>query len=327
MARGRKHQPLQGAFAAALAGAVLALPASAATTLTVGKSVATSDPIMAVNVGAEAGLFKQRGLDLKIVDFAGGSKMAQAMAAGSIDIADGAGTEMALEAKGVPMMAVCESSATFPFLSLGVSGDSPAKSLKDLKGGKIGVSSPGSLSDWLAHELSRKEGWGEDGVTSVAIGGGTESVLAGLRGHLVDAAVAGTSLFLDMEQNKTGRLLAPVTDFEGPAASGMIFASNRLIASDPDAVRAFVAGWIDSVAYIFAHKAETVRIESAVTGLPESVMAKAYDIDMAGHLFVRDCKFDAESLSTLQRSFIDLKLLSAPPDMSKLYTEAYLPKS
>ena len=30
---------------------------------------------------------------------------------------------------------------------------------------------------------------------------------------------------------------------------------------------------------------------------------------------------------TLKRSFVELGLLSAPPDMSKLYTEAYLPNA
>jgi transposase len=43
-------------------------------------------------------------------------------------------------------------------------------------------------------------------------------------------------------------------------------------------------------------------------------------------MFTKDCKFDAESLATLKRSFVDLKLLATPPDMSALYTEAFLPK-
>jgi NitT/TauT family transport system substrate-binding protein len=315
---------IRPAFLLTVGMALMSLPASGATTLVVGKSVATSDPIMAVNVGAAEGIFEKRGLDLKIIDFMGGSKMAQAMAAGSIDIADGAGTEMALEAKGVPMLAVCESSDTFPFLSIGVPWDSPIKSLDQLKGKKIGVSSPGSLTDWLAHELSRKEGWGTDGVTSVAVGGGTASALASLREHLVDAYIGGTSLFLDLEEKKEGRMLAPVTDWEGAAASGMIFASNRLIQSDANAVRAFVAGWVDTVAFIRTHKDETVKIEAGVTGYPESVMSKEYDITLS--MFHPDCKFDAQSLETLQRSFLDLKLLDTAPDMSKLYTETYLPK-
>jgi ABC-type nitrate/sulfonate/bicarbonate transport system substrate-binding protein len=107
-------------------------------------------------------------------------------------------------------------------------------------------------------------------------------------------------------------------------AAGTIYASKKLIDSNPDAVRAFVAGWIETVDYMRAQKAETVKIESEVTGFPESVMSKEYDLTLG--MFTKDCRFDAESLATLKRSFVDLKLLSAPPDMTTLYTEAFLPK-
>jgi ABC-type nitrate/sulfonate/bicarbonate transport system substrate-binding protein len=320
------HEAAQSMIALVLGAAITTLPATAATKLTVGKSITTSDPEMAVDVGEAVGIFKKHDLDLKILNFQGGSKMTQALVAGSIDIADGAGTEMAHVAKGAPMMAVCESSSTFPFVAIGVAWDSPIQSLKQLKNKKIGITSADSLTDWLAHDLARKEGWGDDGVTSVAIGGAASSIIAGLTRHLVDASIANTSLFLKLQEEKRGRLIAPITDFEGPAASGMIFATDSLVAKEPDAVRAFLAGWIESVDYIITHKAETVKIESAVTGFPESVMAQAYDIDTKGHLFVKDCRFDEESLATLKRSLVDLKSLPASTDMSKLYTEAYLPK-
>ena len=154
---------------ASLAAAASAPAAFAETSLTVGKANATSDAIIPVNIGDELGIFKKHGLNLKIIDFGGGSKMAQAMAAGSIDIGDGAGTEMAFTAKGGPMLAVCESTGPAPFLGVGVPWDSPVKTLDDLKGKKIGVSSPGSFSDWSAHRLAAYKGWGEDGVMSVAI--------------------------------------------------------------------------------------------------------------------------------------------------------------
>jgi hypothetical protein len=54
------------------------------------------------------------------------------------------------------------------------------------------------------------------------------------------------------------------------------------------------------------------------------VMARDYDLTIG--MFTKDFKFDAESLATLKRSFVDLKLLATPPDMSTLYTEAFLPK-
>ncbi|MFZ3352925.1 MAG: hypothetical protein WA268_18905 [Xanthobacteraceae bacterium] len=44
-----------------------------------------------------------------------------------------------------------------------------------------------------------------------------------------------------MEDKKTGRLLVPVSSYEGSIASGALYASDQLIKTDPAAVRAFVA--------------------------------------------------------------------------------------
>jgi len=67
-----------------------------------------------------------------------------------------------------------------------------------------------------------------------------------------------------------------------------------------------------------------VNIESAVTGFPPSVMSREYDLTIG--MFSSDCRFDAQSLATLKRSFMDLQLLKEAPDMSKLYSETFLPK-
>jgi len=313
------------AVSAIAAALILGADAAAAqTALTVGKSAPNADPIIPVNVGERLGIFKKHGLDLTIVDFGGGARMTQAMTAGSIDIGDGAGTEMAYVAKGAPMLAVCETAGPAPFLGVGLPLDSPIRSLAELKGKKIGVSTSGSLTDWLTKELARTQGWGPNGVTAVTIGNAVASITAAFRERLVDADISTTSLFLTMEANKTGRLLFPVTEFAGKLAAGALFASNRLIETNPDAVRAFVAGWVETVDYIRAHKAEAVKLQSAITGFPESVMAREYDLTIG--MFTKACEFDAESLANLKRSFVDLKILSTPPDMSKLYTEAFLPK-
>ena len=320
-------QSRRGLAVAAIVAVLAAVPkvaASAETTLTVGKASATSDAIIPVDVGDQLGIFKKHGLALKIIDFGGGSKMAQALAAGSLDIGDGAGTEMAFVAKGAPMIAVCETTGPAPFLGIGVPWDSPIKKLEDLKGKIIGVSSPGSFSDWSGHELARKFGWGENGVTTVAIGGGAAPAGAAFKTHQIDAAIGGASMFLAFEETKDGRLLAPVSSYEGNVASGALYASNQLIQSNPDAIRAFLAAWVETVDYMRAHKAETVKIESGITRFNENVMSKEYDLTIG--MFSDACHFDAESLATLRRSFIELKLLEQEPDMSKLYTEAFLPK-
>ena len=309
---------------AALLAAAPSVPAAAEATLRVGKANANSDAIIPVNVGDQLGIFKKHGLTLEITDFGGGSKMVQALAAGAIDIGDGAGTEMAFVAKGAPMVAVCMSTGPAPFLGIGVPWDSPVRKLEDLKGKVIGVSSPGSFSEWSARQLARHFGWGDDGVKTVAIGGGAAPARAAFRTNLVDAAISSTSQFLAFEQAKEGRLIAPVSVYEGNVGSGALFAANNLIASNPDAIRAFLAGWIETVNYMRANKAETVKITSGVTHFGEAVMARQYDLTIGMH--TKDCRFDPEALATLRRSFVEMKLTEGEPDMAKLYTEAYLPK-
>jgi NitT/TauT family transport system substrate-binding protein len=298
--------------------------AAFASTLNVGKADANASAIIPVNVADKLGLFKKHGLDVKISDFTGGSKLSQAMVAGSIDIGVGAGTEMAFVAKGAPIIAVCNDTPPIPFIGIAVPWDSPIHSVDQLKGKKIGISSAGSLTDWLARELAQHQGWGSDGVTRVAIGNGAAAVLAAFRTNAIDADISVTSNIFNWEEKKEGRLLIPVSRFVGNIAAGAIYATQHLIATDPEALREFLAVWLETIDYISKHKAETVKLESEITGYSETVMAKEYEVTKS--MFSKDCKFDADSLANLKRAFIDQKLVESPPDMSKLYTEAFLPK-
>jgi ABC-type nitrate/sulfonate/bicarbonate transport system substrate-binding protein len=293
-------------------------------TLSVGKADANASPILPVNVADKLGLFKKHGLDVKIANFTGGSKMSQAMVAGSIDIGVGAGTEMAFVAKGAPIIAVCDDAPSIPFIGIAVPWDSPISKIDQLKGKKVGISSAGSLTDWLARELAHHEGWGPDGVTRVAIGNGAAAVLAAFRTHAIDADISVTSNIFNWEEKKQGRLLIPVSKYVGNIAAGTIYATRHLIATNPEALRSFLAAWLETVDYMSKHKAQTVKIESEVTGYSESVMAKEYDNTKG--MFSKDCKFDADSIANLKRAFVDQKLVASPPDMSKLFTEAFLPK-
>ena len=322
-----KHH-LRGALLGALAFAC-SLPlspstASAGGTLSVGKADANSTAFLPVHVAEKLGLFKAHGLELKLSDFTGGSKLSQAMTAGSIDIGLGAGTEMALIAKGAPTQAVCDIMSPIPIIGIAVPWDSPVRTIDQLKGKKIGISSAGSLTDWLAKQLAHHQGWRPEDVTSVAIGNGAAAAIAGFRTNAIDADIAVTSNIFNWEEKKEARLLVSASSFVGNIAAGTIYATQTLIATDPDALRRFLAAWVETVGYIDTHKAETVKIESEVTGYSESVMAKEYDLT-AG-LFSHDCKFDADSIANLKRAFVDQKLVETPPDMSKLYTDAFVPK-
>jgi ABC-type nitrate/sulfonate/bicarbonate transport system substrate-binding protein len=104
----------------------------------------------------------------------------------------------------------------------------------------------------------------------------------------------------------------------------MFYATNKFIASNPDAIRRFLAGWFETIDFMFANKAETVALARKVTNYSESVENREYDAVMP--MFSRDGKFNPKALETLSRSFVELKLLETEPDLSKYVTEEFLPK-
>lgn len=309
-------------FAAAVTA--LAPPTRAADVLHVGKADRAATPIIPTDVGVRTGIFAKHGLDVKVANFSGGGKLHQAIVAGSIDIGVGAGPELALIAKGSPELGITEVYPSVRFIGIALPEDSPIHTVAELKGKKMGVSSIGSLTYWLALELARTKGWGPHGIVPVAIGNGSASIIAAFRTHAVDADIAATSVIFDMEAEKVGRLLIPASDYEGNLGAGMIFATKHLIATNPGAIRRFLDGWFETIDFMHKHKAETVKIMSEVTGFPQAVEAKEYDLTISG--FSNTGKFDKQSLANLQRSFIDLKLVDTKLDMKKLYTERFLPK-
>ncbi len=312
-------------LAVALALAAAAAPASHATdTLRAGKASPTAFAMLPFEVGMAEGIYQKHDITLEIIDFGGGAKLHQAMAAGSIDVGAGSGAELAMVAKGSPELAVCNAAGPPLFIGIVVPYDSPVRKAEDLKGKKIGVSSPNSMTYWMGLELARHYGWGDDGVTLVTLGGETAAVVAALKTHMIDADIGGSSTAFQLEEHKEGRFLMPVSDYLGNMSSDTVFASKKLIAEKPDTVRRFIAGWLDAVAFMRADKAETVKVARKMTGFDEEVQSREYDQSIA--MFTNDCRFDAQSLATLKRSFADLKLLDPVPDLATTYTEEFVPQ-
>src|SRR6266478_1554473 len=104
----------------------------------------------------------------------------------------------------------------------------------------------------------------------------------------------------------------------------VIFAADKLIAARPQAVRGFLKGWFETIAFMRKNKAETVAIASEVTYKDAEINSRVYDELMP--MFSDDGKFNASALATLAKSYVELQLLPQEPDMTALSTEAFLPK-
>jgi ABC-type nitrate/sulfonate/bicarbonate transport system substrate-binding protein len=304
--------------------ATLAAPriGRAATKLRVAKANPHAISFAPVDVGLAKGFFP--GLDIEIVNFAGAAKAMQGLISGAADIYLGGGTDLAFEVKGVPITAVAALAGPPLLLTIIVPYDSPIKIADDLKGKKVQVSTVGSTTDWLVKQLAEVKGWGPDGITTVALGGELSAQIAALRMHQVDAIVGTSSVAFELEEKKEGRLLIPTAAYVKDFLLHAIFATNTFLQSDPNAVRAFLKGWFQSVAFMRANREETLKIIVPVTQVDAAAEGKEYDLVMP--MFSADGKFDdPKALDVMAQSFIDLKILDAKPDLTKFITEKYLP--
>lgn len=309
--------------AAALAVGLAAPRARAADILRVGKGFPSLFQFTPLDVGVQEGIFKKHGLDIEISTFAGDAKMQQALAAGSIDIGIGSGPGLAFVAKGAPDLGVAEEAGPPLGITLAVLAKSPITALADLKGKIASISSVGSQTEWMIRELSRQQGWGPDGIKMVALGA-VPAQLAALRTGEVDAVPFDITTAYKLQQAGEVRILLKFGDIVKNYVNHVIYASDGVMAHHPDELRRFLAAWFETVAFVKSHKEDTVRIAAAVLEIPQPVVGRVYDETI--RMLSDNGRFDPKGLAVLRRSFVEMKMLPAEPDMAKLYTEKFLPR-
>src|SRR5215468_1751896 len=249
---------MAAALSAVLAFA-LAPPALAQTKVRVGQPQAGTFQFVPLQVGIETGIFRKHGIDVEVSSFSGGPRVQQALAADSIDIGLGSGPELALAAKGAPEIAVAAMADAPYSVLLATLRDSPIKTAADLKGRTISISSKGSLTDWLARELSRRQGWGPDGFKTAPLGS-TAAQMAALKTNQIDGMIVEANAGYRMEEDGSGRVVVQFSDLIKTFHIYVIYARKGFAAQNPEAVRNFLAGWFDTIAYMQAHRAETIDI-------------------------------------------------------------------
>jgi NitT/TauT family transport system substrate-binding protein len=301
--------------------AVTAIPAGAET-LRVGKASRDAFSFVPVDVGMRTGIFKNNGLDIEISSFGGDARVQQAMAADGIDIGLGSGPGLAFIAKGSPIKGIAAMAGPPLLFALVVRNDDTVKTVDDLKGRKVGVSTVGSVTSWIVSEVSRQKGWGLAGIEQVTIGDDA-SRIAALKTKSFDAAIVNLAVALNYVQRGEGRVLLRFGDLVKDFHIHVIFATDKAIADKPDTLRRFLKGWFETIAFMRANKVKTVEIAMEIMGTEAATTAAIYDELMP--MFSDHGRFDPKALAVLQRSFVEMKTLPQEPDMLKLTTEAFLP--
>ena len=292
--------------------------------ITLGVGGKTSLYYLPLTIAERLGHFKEQGLDVTINDFRGGAQSLQALAGGSVDVVTGAYEHtIRMQAKGQDVRALIEL-GRFPGIVVALRKEKAAgyKSAADLKGMKIGVTAPGSSTNFFVMYLMSKAGLKPADASYIGVGIGPSAVAAIKKGEL-DALSNLDPVMTKLEQDGDIKIIADSRTEEGTRAifggsnpAAVLYSRQDFIEKNPNTAQALVNAfyktlkWLekatpeeiaatvpedyylgDKPLYIAAVKAN--KPVYSLTGLiPPAGMKSAADMLLAFDDELRDAKID-----------------------------------
>jgi NitT/TauT family transport system substrate-binding protein len=318
--RYRQGSAFGGAVLAALVYGIV--PAPAADKVSAGKAADVAWTFTVLDVGMAEGIFQKYGIDVDISSYAGDAKLQQALASNSLDFGLGSGPSMAFTVKGAPTIAVAAFAAEPRNISITVNADSPIKTVADLKGKLLGVTTAGSLTEWLAKQMAIQEGWGENGVRIAALGS-FQASLPALETHQIDGIVVAVESGYQLEEKHVGRIIVGMERYAPHFITHVVFARKDLVRDKPDLVRRFLQGFFATIHFMKTNKDATIAIGEKVLNLSPAVMNHTYDYEIS--MFEDDGHFDPQAVETIKNSFVGMGTLSERPSDDQLFTTQFVP--
>src|SRR5262245_15073649 len=189
-----------------------------------GKSLTT----MIFEMSIRRGHFKQQGLDVKLITIRQSDVIVKAIMAGELNFMSIIPTAILASVRGLPIRTIAVNVDNAPYVLV---GRPQIKSMSDLKGKKIAVSSLGGTSTLSVREIvARKVLEPDRDVIYLAVGG-SETRSGAMAAGFVDAALVTVPLNYNLERQGYNRL-AWGPDFvrypmNGISGSPDFFAANR----------------------------------------------------------------------------------------------------
>ena len=218
------------------------------------------------------GYFKEQGLDVTVNDFRGGAQSLQALVGGSVDVVTGAYEHtIRMQAKGQDIKAVIEL-GRFPGIVVGLRKERAAtyKSAADLKGMKIGVSAPGSSTNFFVMYLMSKAGLKPADASYIGVGIGPSAVAAIKKGE-IDALSNLDPMITKLEQDGDIKIIADSRTEEGTRAifggsnpAAVLYVKQDFIDKYPNTVQALVNAFYKTLKWL-----EKATPEQVAATVPE----------------------------------------------------------
>lgn len=289
-------------------------------------------------VAAGLGLYKKQGLDVTVENFAsGGSKTLQALVAGSTDIAVGFydhTIQMQSQNKAVVgFVQLARNSGLVLAGGMKTTFD-PAKP-ETIKGAKIGITSPGSSSDFFVRYYLQRHNIPADSVSLIGVGSGSAAVAALEQGK-VDLLVNYDPAATFIVAKGVGKILIDARSDEGAKEiyggiypTSVLYATQSYIDANPETIQKVTNATVEALKWMNSHTPEEI-----VATLPKEFISgdkETYTqaVANAKAIFSVDGKFDANDVKTplaVLKSFNE-KVAAKDIDLSKTYTNKFVDKA
>jgi NitT/TauT family transport system substrate-binding protein len=290
-----------------------------------------------LTIAESLGYFKDEGLEVNIVDFAGGSQALRAVVGGSADVVSGAFEHtINMQAKGQRLRAF-ELQGRAPQIVLGINPKTMPnfKGVADLKGKKIGVTAPGSSTNVMANFVLAKAGIKPNEVSIIGVGAGNGAVAAMRSGQIdaisnLDPVITLLQRSGDLKIVSDTRIVAEADKvFGGPMPAGCLYAPQAFIDKNPNTTQALANALVRADRWI--QKAGASDIVKAV---PESYLlgdrAVYIDAFLASQKALSpDGVFPEAGAETARRALasIDPEIAKAQLDLKAVYTNDFAKKA
>jgi NitT/TauT family transport system substrate-binding protein len=290
-----------------------------------------------LSVTEKLGYFKDAGLDVEISDVQSGARALQSVVGGSAELAVGTFDHtIQMQAKHQPVVAVTQF-GRYPGFVLGtIASKSIAyKGPQDLKGKKIGVTSPGSSTNFMAAYMLVRAGLKIDDASYIGTGVTATAVAAAKRAE-IDAIVSSDPMVTLMEHEKLIKIVADTrTDagtravYGGPYPGGVVYATPDYIQKNPKAVQAVVDAFVRGLKWIASHPAADIAKlmpeEYALGNLPVYIDA----LDVSKPMYSPDGSFVPGAVQTAYDvlKVFDPAVAAATIDISKTFDDRFIKKA
>jgi NitT/TauT family transport system substrate-binding protein len=283
------------------------------------------------NAGFEAavaeGYYKAAGLDVTLVQGNGSGNTAQLVANGRAQIAYADAVAVSqLIAKGAPMKIVATIYQSNPnaVMSLKKAG---IKSVKDLKGKKVGVPSASSQTTMLPLLLKSND-LKESDVNMIDMP--VSSMVPALLQGQVDAVLGSIDAYQIQAESQGAQLdVYRFADYGVPTVSTSIFASNAYLKDNPEVVKKFIAASLKGWSFALDNPAKAIKDVKAVFPETNEKLAAAELAAITPLFCSGGAKYIGKAEDALwaksQELLSEVKLLPAGQDPKTYYTNDYLP--